>query len=137
MKKIALISFLMFFVHFFILIVLFTRLNAYIPKHYESNDRGIFTLIAFYLTFLLYALSVILVIVEKLMRVKYKWGMYFLLYLNCLSVFCINAFYQYHLFNNPKCFVTSSIVIILIYLLFELMVTFYVTKILYTKNKSN
>ena len=92
MKKIALISFLMFFVHFFILIVLFTRLNAYIPKHYESNDRGIFTLIAFYLTFLLYALSVILVIVEKLMRVKYKWGIYFLLYLNCLSVFYINAF---------------------------------------------
>jgi hypothetical protein len=46
----------------------------------------------------------------------------------CILYKCV---YQYHLFNNPKCFETSSIVIILIYLLFELVITFYIVHRLY------
>ncbi|GAA3784296.1 hypothetical protein GCM10022423_46960 [Flavobacterium ginsengiterrae] len=135
MKKILSIGCLMFFVHFFILLVFFTRLNVYVPKHYESNDHGIYSIITLFFSFIIYIVSIILVLVEYKMKIGYKWIMLFLMYSNCLLEFYINTFYQFQLFTRPERYNISAIIIILIYFAFELVLTYYVIIKLYKTNE--
>lgn len=131
MKKIITTGFLMFFVHFFILMGFFAMLNDYNPKHYEGVSHPIFMIIALYCTIILYILVIILIIIEYMMKFDYKGIMLFLVYGNCFLEFYINSIYQFQLFTRPERYNISSIIIILIYFVFELLLTFYVVNRLY------
>lgn len=135
MKKIILIGFLMFIIQSFILVGFFAR-NTNIPEYYQGLNRGLYSIIAFSITIILYIISIILVIIEYQMKTNYKKVILFLALGNCLLEFYINLIYQYRFFTKPEWFDTSSIIIILSYFVFELIFTFYLINILY-KSKDN
>ncbi|MEL1255779.1 hypothetical protein AAEO57_18445 [Flavobacterium sp. DGU38] len=136
MKKIVYIGLLIFLVHFFVLLGFLARLDNYVPKHYEGTGHAIFTAIAMFITFVIYTLTIILVIIENRMKFDYKGIMMFLVLGNCLQQFYINSFYQFRLFTRPESYDTIGKVIILTYFLFELILTFYVINRLY-KSENN
>lgn len=127
----------MFFIHFFFLLIFLTRLNAYIPKHYESNGHPIYLVIAFFLTILLYSLSIILICLEYYMKFKHKGIMMFLVFGNCILEFYINSFYQFQLYSRPERYDTLAISIILTYFACELIFTFYVIDKLYKSEEDS
>ncbi|MWB96731.1 hypothetical protein GON26_20400 [Flavobacterium sp. GA093] len=130
MKKIIYIGFLMFIIHSFILMGFFTR-NTNIPEYYQGLDRGLYSAIAFSISIIIYIVSIILIILEYQMKTSYKKVMLFLVFGNCLLEFYINLVYQYRFFTKPEWFNTSSKIIILLYFIFELILTFYVVNRLY------
>jgi len=131
MKKILSITFVMFFLHFFILVGFFARLSIHMPKYYQGNDHGLYLTFAFFITIIIYILSIILVFIEYIRKFNYRGLMTFLLYVNCLLQFYMNSYYQFRLFKNPEWYGLSSIIIIITYLIFELIFTFYIIKIMY------
>lgn len=131
MKKIIVIALLMFFIQFLILVGFFVRLNRYIPNHYEASDHAVYSMIALFFTFIIFILSVILVLIEYWMTSNYKEIMLFLAYSNCFLQFYVNSFFQFQLFTRPEKYNVSAIIIILMYFILELFLTFYVVNRLY------
>lgn len=87
MKKIIHIGFLLFMVHFFVLLGFLARLDNYVPKHYEGTIHPIFTAIAMFITFAIFILTIILVIIENRMKFDYKGIMLFLVLGNVYNSF--------------------------------------------------
>lgn len=135
MKKIMFIGFLMFVIQSFILVGFFAR-NTNIPEYYQGLNRGLYSIIAFSITIILYIVSIILVILEYQMKTDYKKVILFLAFGNCLFEFYINLVYQYRFFTKPEWFDTSSVIIIFSYFVFELIFTFYIINKLY-KSEDN
>lgn len=133
MKKVVHIGLLIFPVHFFILLGFFARLDSYVPKHYEGTVHPIFTAIAMFITFVIYILTIILVIIENRMKFDYRGIMMFLVLGNCFQQFYINSFYQFRLFTRPESYDIIGKVIILLYFVLELFLSFYVVNRLYKK----
>jgi len=131
MRKIISITFLMFFIHSFILEIVVGRLDAYIPKYNGDTDHGMHFIVALFFTAIIYMLSVILIIIEYRMEFNYKGIMLFLVFGNSLLEFFMCSFYEYKLFSSPERFDTTSIIIVLIYFTFELILTYYMINRLY------
>lgn len=121
----------MFFAQAFILNAFFSRLDARIPNYNGESDHGMHFIVAIFFTFIMYILSIILIFIEYRMEFYYKNVMLFIVYTNCLLQFYFTAFSEYRLFSSPERFDISSRIIILIYFVFELYLTFYVVNRLY------
>jgi hypothetical protein len=136
MKKILYLAFLMFFAHAIILNLLFGKLDSYSPKYNGDTDHSIHFIIALFYTFIIYTLAIIVGFIEYKMEFEYKELTLFLVYLNCLLQFYFSAFSEYSLLSSPERFDNLSIVIIVIYFVFELFFSFYVVNRLYKSNFS-
>jgi len=99
-------------------------------------NRGLYSIIAFSITIILYIVSITLVILEYQMKTDYKKIILFLAFGNCLLEFYINLIYQYRFFTKPEWFDTSLVIIIFSYFVFELIFTFYIINRLH-KSKYN
>lgn len=133
MKKILNIGLLMFFIQSFIFRGLFTILDSYTPSGKSGNLMV--TTLGFIATIIWCLIIVVVILIEKYAETSFKNIILFLLYVHCLFLFYWEAFFEYHLFNDSKSFDTSSIVIILIYFVFELAFTFYVVNRLYKEEE--
>lgn len=124
--KLLYTSFLLFFIHLFFLELFFLELDEYIPKYNGDTDHGMHFLVALFYTFLIFILSIFLLFIEYKIERDYKKSMIFLLYINSFLNFYLAAFSQFPLFSNSKRFDTYSQVIILLYFIFELFLTYYI-----------
>jgi hypothetical protein len=124
--KLLYISFLLFFIHLFVLEFFFLKLDGDVSKHNGDTDYGMHFLVAFFYTFLIFILSILLLFIEYKIERNYKKSMIFLLYINSFLNFHLAAFSQFPLFSNSERFATSSKVIISLYFIFELFITHYI-----------
>jgi len=129
MKKLLIFGFLIFFIHFFLFRGLFTSLDSYILENTSGNP--ILIALEVIVTIIICLIIFIIVFIEKVVETNLKYIYIFILYLHCIFHFCCDAFYEYNLFNDSKSFSISSIIIILIYFIFELFLTFYIVNKLY------
>lgn len=128
MKKIIYLVMLMF-IHFFSIGAFFALLDSYRP--YGKSGNIMSTLLAFIITMTSCLILFIIILIEKYFNIRFKNIIISFLCLHCIFHFCWEAFFEYNLFKDSKSFSISSIVIILIYFIFELFLTFYMVNRLY------
>lgn len=135
MKKAFIIALLMFFAHSIFLFLLLANMNRSISEQSTTPDNGIYSFIAFFCTLIIYFFTVILIIIEKLMKYNCKTIILLLAFINCIIEFYFNSITQYHLFTSPERFNNTAVIIIVIYFFFELGLTFFAIKKLYVHKK--
>lgn len=127
------IVFLMFFAHFFLLESFFASLELYVEN---QSGRAILLVIDFFIIICAIAFLIMIEIYEKSTSKKAKIATYFVVFSNCISLFYWQSNYERQIFTRTERFDTSSIAIILIYFIFELLLTYYLISRLY-KSEEN
>lgn len=115
MKKILYLAFLFFFINAFTLSFFFSQLDARVLSYDGDTDHSMHFIVAFFFTFIIYILSIIVIFIEYRMEFAYKNVIVFLAYTNVLIQFYLTAFSEYRLFSSPERFDKLSITIILTY----------------------
>jgi predicted permease len=133
MKKIFNLVLLMVFIHFFLLEAFFANLEMDVHSSYQSAQSGWAILLVIDVFVIALAITglIIIAIYEKYTGKMAKIATYLVLFSNCIYLFYWQSTYERQMFTRPERFETSSIVIILIYFVFELFLTFYVINRLY------
>lgn len=129
MKKNIIILILIFFVQYFLLEAFFVRLDAYTPWNKTGNPMA--SALSFIFTIFSCVIMFVVLALEKLNKTQFKKIVLFILFVHCVLHFFWEAFFEYNLFTDSESFDISSVIIILTYFLFELILTFYVINRLY------
>lgn len=133
MKKNITFCLLAFFVHFFMFRGMFTAFDSDTSSNTSGNSMA--TVLELIVTIASCLLVFFVIIIEKYQHVNFKNLIIFLLSLHCFFHFYWVAFFEYNLFNDSESFDTSSKVIILLYFVFELFLTYYVVNKLYNSEE--
>ena len=118
----------MIFVHFFLLEAFFANLETYSPS---QSGRSVLLVIDVFVITLAVIGVIIIAIYENYTGRMAKIATYLVLYSNCIYLFYWQSNYERQLFTRPDRFDTSSIVIILVYFVCELIFTFHIINKLY------
>jgi hypothetical protein len=140
MKKTFNLVLLMIFIHFFLLESFFANLKMDVHSSYQSaqSGRAILLVIDFFVITLAIIGLIIIAVYEKYTGKVAKIATCLIVFSNCICLFYWQSNYEWQLFTRPEWFDTSAIVIILIYFVFELFLTFYVVNRLYkSENTAN
>jgi hypothetical protein len=86
------------------------------------------TALALFFTIASCCILLIILLIEKIKKLKLKNSILMILFLHCFFLFYWEAFVEYDLFNDSKSFDTLSISIIIFYFIFELFLSFYVVQ---------
>lgn len=97
----------------------------------STPGNGIYFIIALFFSLIIYVITIILVLIEKRTEFNCKNIMMFFVFINCLQEFFFNSILQYQFLKSPERFDISAIISILIYFIFELLLTYYLVNRLY------
>ncbi|OXA94902.1 hypothetical protein SAMN06265346_102238 [Flavobacterium hercynium] len=133
MNKFFVFGFLILFINFFFFRGLFSSLDSYTPNNTSGNPFAVFLAIA--VTILFLVIVCMLLLIEKVMEVNLKNTLLCILLFHCLFHFVLDSFFEYDLFHDTKSFSLSAIIIILIYFIVELFLTFYLVSKMYKSSE--
>ena len=131
MKKILLISFLIFFVHTIFLFLLLANMNQCELEKSVTPNNGMYSFIAFFCSSIIFLATLTLFAIEYLMKCNFKIIIFLLVYINCILEFYLNSITQYRLFTNSERFDNSAIILVTFYFSCELVLTFIIINKLY------
>lgn len=124
--RVVYVIFLLFFIHLFTLNFFFSKLCLSVPKNNGMTGEALLFMIAYFFAFVLFILTLILMFIEYKMDFDYKNIMLFLVYSNCFLMFYLANLKRSIFSTSEEYFYLSSKVMILLYFIFELFLTYYI-----------